>query len=423
MLREVRSFPTLKKEDFLQYTNVREWQEILHCAELLRGKKVVHINATAKGGGVAELLHSVIPYMKALGIRASWYAIDSKKAGSSFFDFTNRLHNSLQGSIRKFSREEWQMYEKVNREIAKDIDAMGYDILVVHDPQPLGALSFCGNHMVGSRAVCVIHIDTTTPDPLVWKKIFGFIHTYDSVIFSNEHFVNGDIAKEKVRIFAPAIDPLAYKQTIVPVKKAREYLARFGVPQIGSLVVQVSRFDIWKNPHGVIEAFWLLEKKHPKGTLAMVGFQEARDNPEAEKVYMDIRGMVGKDPHIFLFFDPKRIGGARNIQEFTVMAQNAADIIVQNSTKEGFGLTVTEAMWKGKAVVGGPATGIQKQIHHDQNGYIANNTKELVERLDFLLQHPKDRKRVGAMAQQSVRERFLMPRYVVDHLKAYTHII
>lgn len=420
MLKEVVIEQKVNKQDFLKFAPAAQKSELLYLGKVLRGKKIVHVNAVSKGGGVAELLKSLIPYMQALDIDASWYAIDAKKAGKSFFAFTNNVHNALQGTTIDFSKEDWANYERVNKDIAKDLDTLDYDVLVVHDPQPLAAITFIQNK---KSAVCVIHIDTSTPDTDEWKHVEKFAKQYQRILFSNLNFVNKSLPKEKVVVFPPAIDSLAYKQKIVSQKKAREYLANYGISKTGPLLVQVSRFDVWKNPHGVVEAFWLLEKKYSKAQLLLVGFQEARDNPQAEKVYMDIRAMAGKDPRIFLFFDPRKIGGAKNIQEFTVMAQNAADIVIQNSVKEGFGLTVTEAMWKGKPVIGGAASGIRLQITHNKNGFIAENTKDLAMYMDFLLSHPKEMARLGKAAKESVRKKFLMPRFVLDHLKVYKELI
>lgn len=409
-----------KASDILSFLGSEQRSELEKLAEQLRGKKVLHVNATAKGGGVAELLKSFIVYAQALAVDASWYAIDSKKAGRAFFDFTNGLHNALQGADLVFSKEEWKLYEKVSKAIAKDIEKIDYDILVAHDPQVLGVARFLKKR---TPQMCVIHIDTSHPNVLAFKQVKEFVLQYDRVLFSNKDFVSGELPEEKIRIVVPAIDPLSPKQNIVPQQKAKKYLADYGIPQEGPLIVQVSRFDVWKNPHGLVEAFWLIQEKHPQTSLILVGFQEARDNPQAEKVFMDIRGMVGKDPRILLFFLPKSIGGIAQIAEFTTMAQNAADIVVQNSTREGFGLTIAEAMWKGKPVIGGPASGVRRQIQDGENGYIAQNTKQLAERLDFLLSHARDRKAIGSAGHASVRKYFLMPRLVLDHLKIYKEVL
>ena len=420
MLEKVRSYEEVRKEDFLEFLGVKQKQELLSYADSLRGKKVVHVNATAQGGGVAELLKSAIPYMRALGVDASWYAIDSDKASKPFFIFTNQLHNAIQGSNAEFSNEDWERYEHVNKQIAKDLAYIDYDILVVHDPQPLACIRFLQKK---KPAVCVIHIDSSNPNAGAWKHIEESIRCYSRYIFSSRDFANANLAEQKIRVFAPAIDPLAPKQDIMSQERAREYLSGFGVLPEGPLLVQVSRFDVWKNPHGVVKAFWLLEKKYPKAQLALVGFQEARDNPQAEKVYMDVRAIVGKNSRIFLFFDPRIIGGVEHILRFTVMAQNAADIIIQNSVKEGFGLTVTEAMWKEKPVIGGPGAGIRKQILHGINGYIAENTKELAECMDYMVSHVGEADRMAKAGKESVRDYFLMPRYVLDHFRVYNDVI
>jgi trehalose synthase len=419
MITQVSPKKRIKSREFLKFLSLAQKRELFLRTKALKGKKIVHVNATAQGGGVAELLQSAIPYMQSLGVDASWYAIDPEKAGKAFFAFTNNLHNALQGSPFECSKNNWKTYEEINKQIAQDLDGMDYTILVIHDPQPLAAVTFLANKR---PAVCVIHIDTSVSNAAAWKKIQPYIALSDRVLFSNKKFVHPSISQEKVRIFAPAIDPLARKQEIVSIEKARAYLSRFGILPDGPLLAQVSRFDVWKNPHGLVHAFELVKKKYPDAQLLLEGFQEARDNPQAEKVFDDIRAMVKKDPRIFLFFDPKKIGGAKNILKFTVMVQNAADIIVQNSIKEGFGLTVAEAMWKGKPVVGGPASGIRKQIVHKKNGYIAQHTKELAKYLDYLLSHPQEGRRIGSAGKESVRENFLMPRFVLDHVKVYKEI-
>ena len=179
--------------------------------------------------------------------------------------------------------------------------------------------------------------------------------------------------------------------------------------------MQVSRFDVWKNPLGVVNAFAIVQKKYPEARLVMLGFNEASDNPLSAGVYNKVAALAKKNKGIFLFFNPMKL----DVLKFTAMAQNAADVVVQNSVKEGFGLTVAEAMWKGKAVVGGPASGIQRQISNGKNGFIARGPEELAKKIIFLLGHSESRKKIGKAARQSVLKKFLFPRFVLDHLKLY----
>ena len=419
MLQKVRTQKKGAAKDFLKFLNADDRKELLRLAGELKGKRVLHVNATPIGGGVAEILQSFIPYLNALGIKSEWYAINSQQVDPAFFVFTKKLHNALQGAPVKFTPKDWKGYEEVNKKIASALSKLKYDILVIHDPQPLAAISFLEDN---KPKILFIHIDTSSSFGPVWGKIAPLVAQYDKIVFSNKDFVHTSLRSPKLHIFPPAIDPLAVKQNIVPRNKARQYLAKFGITPKGPLIVQVSRFDMWKNPLGVVEAFRMIEKKYPKAHLAFVGLREAKDDPEGAIVYEQVKDAVGGDSAISLFFDPKKIGGIEHIAEFTMMVQNAADIIIQNSTREGFGLVVTEAMWKGKAVIGGPASGVRRQITNGENGYIAKNAQELASRMDYLLVHPKERVRIGKAAKESVRKNFLLPRLVLDHLKIYNEI-
>jgi len=421
MIKKVPIKKEIAAKDFLQFLSSQQRTELLAFSKKMKGKKVLHINATAVGGGVAEILQSLIPYLRALGVKSEWYVIDPRAVKPTFFGFTKRLHNALQGSTTQFTAKEWEQYESINKKIAAAIEKKEYDILVIHDPQPLASIQYLKNPSAGGKPkIFFCHIDTSAPFQPVWNKVIPWIVQYDQIVFSNKDFVNASLPFLKLDIFPPAIDPLAQKQTIVQKQKARAYFKNYGVPAKGSLIVQVSRFDIWKNPLGVVEAFLPVLEKYPNTYLALVGLQEAKDDPEGAVVYKEVKAVVGKNPHIFLFHGTR---GIKSIAEFTMMAQNAADIIIQNSTKEGFGLVVTEAMWKEKPVVGGPASGIQKQITNGKNGFITKNSQELTERIAYLLLHPKKRKEMGKAAKESVREQFLMPRLVLDHMRAYNKLI
>ena len=372
----------------------------------------MHINATAEGGGVAEILQSLIPYLRALGIESDWYVINPK-IGGDFFSITNKIHDAMQGAAVKISGKEWKKYERKSKLIAGELDKIDCDVLAINDPQPL--LAGCLSRL-NKRKIYFSHIDTSAVSKPVWKKLFPWIASYHRIVFSNRNFLNSDLPRHKVKTFTPAIDPLAPKQRIVAPKEARLYLKKHaGIPADCPLIVQVSRFDIWKNPLGVIQAFRIVQQTYPETRLALVGFNTAKDNPVSSAIYKDIAAVAGKSRDIFLFFNTR----GRDVLEFTVMAQNAADVIIQNSTKEGFGLVVTEAMWKRKPVIGGSASGIRKQIRNGKNGLVARTPEDLAEKIVFLLAHPEKRRLFGKHARQTVLKKFLFPRLVLDHLKLY----
>lgn len=402
----------VRPRDFLKFMTARQRAGLLRAASYLRGKRVVHVSATPQGGGVAEIMKSLLPYLRSLGVQCDWYVITAR-AGARFFGITNKLHNALQGAPTRLTREEWSEYDRVNRLIAAEFERIDCDVLVVNDPQALASGSWA--HRTKHK-IYVSHIDTSAAFREAWRRVLPFIKTYHRIVFSNRQFVHGSLPPEKVMIFTPAIDPLSPKQAIVSRAAARAYLKRRdALPAQGPLVVQVSRFDMWKNPLGVIAAFRLVEEAYPDAHLVLVGFNEAEDNPIALKVYRDVAAVASRSRHVSLFFDPR----GKNTVEFTAMAQNGADVVVQNSIKEGFGLTVTEAMWKGQPVVGGSALGLRRQIRDGKNGFIVKTQEELARRIVYLLEHPKAKRKMGEAARRTVARNFLMPRLVTDHLRLY----
>jgi trehalose synthase len=389
-------------------------QEILSAAQSLNGLRVVHVNATPRGGGVAEILRSLVPMMRGLGIDASWWALE---ADEGFFTVTKRLHNGLQGKVTSLCRDDIECYWLHNERAASAIEmAFGSaDILVAHDPQVMAIPAFLRN---GTRSVWHCHIDLTAPSEDVQARLLPLTQYYARCLVSMPQYAAG-LPLERTVAFPPAIDPFAAKNRHLPLNEARARLACLGIDCQRPLVTQVSRFDLWKDPLGVVDAYRLVKRQVPELQLALVGALTAMDDPEGAEVWRLVSSYAGDEPDIHIYPQPE-IGG----DEATVNAfQTASNVVVQKSVREGFGLTVTEAMWKGTPVIGGDCGGIRLQIEDGVNGYLVSNAVECAERIVDLLDDPQRAKLMGVAARESVRRRFLMPRLLLDYLRLFQQIV
>lgn len=407
-----------KLEKYKNIVSDSLFEEINTLAKDFKGLKVVHINSTPRGGGVAEVLKSLIPLMKGAGIKAEWYVIPP---GRKFFGLTKELHNTLQGKRVSLSVDFQELYQRYMRKSAKLMLDMEADVWIFHDPQPAGIIQFLANsdfHPVISR----IHIDTSNPDPRAWNFIKKFLIRYDKIIFSTKEFAPKNIPKNKIVIFPPAIDPLIEKNKPIPLSSAKEILESFGINTKKPLISQISRFDPWKDPIGVIRAYRLAKKKIPDLQLALVGLFLAYDDPEATKVFKQVKKEAKGDSNIFLFSTPDQLGSLK-VDGFVNACQTGSDIVLQKSIKEGFGLTVAEAMWKGKAVIGGRAGGIKLQIKDGKNGFLVSNPKEAAKRIIQLIKNPQLAEKLGKAAKETVREKFLIPRLLRDYLKLFKELV
>ncbi|MFH1575481.1 MAG: glycosyltransferase [Candidatus Nealsonbacteria bacterium] len=414
MLQLVQN-PTVQLSAYDNLVSKELLEEIEQISSSLKGLRVFHVNATPRGGGVAEILKSMVPLMNDVGLKADWYTIPPS---SSFFDVTKKMHNALQGGDYKFpfeDRKEYMFHMAKTAELMRD---MKPDIWLIHDPQPAGVVQFLPNFY---PAISHIHIDLTSPNREVWEFMTGFLECYDKVVLSSEDFIKKEI-KEKVVIFSPALNVLNFKNNPLPLKEAKEILRNFDINPEKPLMTQVSRFDPWKDPLGVIDAYYLARKKIPDLQLAMVGLIEAKDDPEAKLVYEKVKEKAANDPNIFLFADPGRLGNLE-VDVFVNAMQVASDVILQKSIREGFGMTVCEAMWKQKPVIGGNVGGIKLQIKDGLNGFLISSSSEAAERTVQLIQNPLLAQKMGQEAKKSVGENFLMLRLLRDYLKLFKEII
>ncbi len=382
--------------------------EIERQAASLRGLRVAHVNATPVGGGVAEILKSLVPLQRDLGLDAHWYVLPPDDA---FFSVTKKMHNLLQGGHGRLSVAERDVYLGYLEKVASRMRAMRADVWIVHDPQPLPLRSLVP---LGGRTIWRCHIDSSTPERSLASELLADICAYDRSVFSLADYIFPGLPARHAAIVHPAIDPLTAKNRPLPRARARRVLGSLGLDPARPLVAQVSRFDPWKNPWQAVDAYRLAKRHIPELQLALVGVFAARDDPEGPKVYRSVRRHAGPDPDIHLYTDPDRVG-ATEVNAF----QSASDVVLQRSSREGFGLTVTEAMWKARPVVATPVGGITVQVKDGQNGYLAGSAEECAQRIVELVTQPRLARRIGRAARDAVRERFLLPRLLRQHLALY----
>jgi trehalose synthase len=356
---------------------------------------VVHVNSTYYGGGVAEILSSLTLLMNASGIRTGWRVLQGRP---DFFSITKKMHNALQGAEIDLTDLKKEIYEEVVYENAMRIH-LDHDLVVVHDPQPLPLIR---HFRKKNPWIWRCHVDLSQPNPALWEYLTPFVEHYDAVIFSLPEYAKNLVTPQ--RFIAPAIDPFAPKNRELSNAEIEERLAHYEIPTDLPIVAQISRFDRWKDPEGVIRAFRLAAKEVP-ATLVMLG-NVATDDPEGQEVFTSLCRCAGERIRILSVQDSALANAL----------QRRAAVVLQKSLREGFGLTVTEAMWKGTPVVGGNVGGIRHQITDGENGFLVNTVEEAADRAVRLLRDPALRLRIGRAAHESVRRQFLLTRLLENHL-------
>src|SRR5918995_167264 len=342
----------------------------------LQGARILHVNAIPYGGGVAEILRSEIPLLRDLGLLADWKLITGDQ---TFFSVTKAIHNGLQGAPRELTHAEQETYLAHSARNAQLIEEE-YDLVVVHDPQPLALLKLHGKGT--ARWIWRCHIDTSEPNLQVWNFLRPYLKGYDATVFTLGSFAPPGIPVERVEIIPPAIDPESPKNFELDARVASRLLRWIGVEVEQPLVTQVSRFDLWKDPLGVIAAYRLVKPEVPGLQLALAGSM-ALDDPEGWEIYRQIRESAKNDPQIHLITN---LTGVGNIEVNAF--QRLSDVVIQKSIREGFGLVVSEAIWKGTPVVAGRAGGIPMQMPEGQGGYLIDNNEECAARIVELLNDP-----------------------------------
>ena len=372
--------------------------QLKRLAKKLNGVRVLHVNSTSKGGGVAEILKWMIPMLRDLEINAEWHVI---KGDRSFFNVTKNFHNALQGQECNINQEDKETYIAHNEKNAAEID-FDADHVFIHDPQPASLIE----HRVNGTWIWRCHIDISQPCQEIWDFLKEYVNRYDASIFSMPEFAQSLPIPQY--LVPPSIDPLSEKNRELTEEEIAKELEELEITHEKPILLQVSRFDRFKDPIGVIKAYKLV-KKREDCTLVLAG-GEATDDPEGPAVLEEVRNYAAEDPDIHILSLPP-------VSDRKINAlQRTADIIIQKSIKEGFGLTVTEGMWKGKPVIGGEVGGIKMQIQNGTNGYLVNSIEGTAYRIRQLLHNPEMAAKMGAYAREYVRHNFLLTRHIRDHL-------
>ncbi len=383
--------------------------QLHRLGDRLTGVRVVHVNSTREGGGVAEILNWMVPLMNELGLDASWEVIEGT---NSFFGITKGIHNGLQGFPVILKKEDWEAYEEVNRRNLERLRPLleVADIVVIHDPQPAALLGMMPNRR--GKWIWRAHIDVSRPFRPVWQALRDYLPGYDASIFSLAQFAQ--LLPHPQFIIPPSIDPLSEKNRDLMDLDLDAVAREYRIDRSRPVIVQVSRFDRFKDPLGVIQAYRLVRQVLPIQLVLAGG--TATDDPEGKEILQEVLAAAEGDRDIHVLLLPPDA-------HHTVNAlQRLADIILQKSTREGFGLTVTEGLWKGKPVIGGDVGGIRLQVISHYTGYLVNSPEGAAHRIRFLLHHRDKYEEMGRTAREFVRENFLLNRHLREYLTLFLYL-
>jgi trehalose synthase len=393
--------------DYTHLTGRGLVDEIKTLAEELEGLKVLHLSATAFGGGVSEILYTLVPLMEDVGIRVEWQVMLGRE---EFYNATKLLHNALQGNPKSLEAEQWEVFERYNELNAREI-AGGWDVIIVHDPQPAAIRRHVPDK--ANTWVWRCHIDLSAPNPDAIERMVPFVKEYDASVYHLDQYVPAGMDGTDVRICPPAIDPLSPKNMALSPEDAAYVCDQFGIDVDRPLICQVSRFDPWKDPIGVIDAYRQVTKEMPEVQLALVGSM-ATDDPEGWEFCNTTMAYADGDPDIHILNNLNNVG-AIEVNAF----QSQADVVIQKSIREGFGLTVSEALWKARPFIGGDVGGIPLQVEDGETGYLVSSPEQCAERALTILAEPDLGKRLGRSGKEHVRQHFLTPRLLRDWLRIF----
>ena len=400
MEKAIFHHPRAKIQDYVPVVGRSAIEELRAIAEQLSGKVIENINSTFTGGGVAEILMRMVPLLNQLGVDARWTTIEGHK---DFFDVTKKFHNALHGRKEDISSEDFSIFMDVNKKNIIELKFQG-DIIFIHDPQPMGLIA--RKKELGGKWIWRCHIDVSNPDKKVWEFLRNFVLEYDAAVFSAPNFTQ----QLPIRQFmiSPSIDPLSDKNKELPSDVIDSVLSKYGLDKDKPIIAQISRFDYLKDPVGVIQAFEMVRKSMDCQLVLAGG--TATDDPESEKVLEEVRERAAGNPDIHILLIPPE-------SDIEINAlQRASTVILQKSIKEGFGLTVTEALWKGKPVVASAVGGIQLQVKNKLTGLLCHSVEGAAYAVKRLLSNKEYAAWLGKNAREHVRQNFLITRHLKDYL-------
>ena len=385
--------------------------DIERLARAVQGARVLHISSTAYGGGVAEMLHTLIPLMRSAGLDANWAIINGN---DEFFTVTKSMHNALQGMDLELTNAMRAAYLHTNVDNAVYFEG-DYDFIIVHDPQPAALRTL--RRADGGKWIWRCHIDLTAANQTYWSFLRPFIEAYDAAIFTMPSYVKNDLHMRTLAFIPPAIDPLSPKNAPMDQTRAAEIVGLYGVDANRPLLVQVSRFDPWKDPLGVIDVYRAVRAEFPGTQLALIGSM-AHDDPEGMEYYQRTKEYAADDPDIHLL---SNLDGVGNVEVNAF--QQAASVVLQKSLREGFGLTIAEGLWKGKPVIGGNVGGIPLQIENGVTGYLVESVEEASVAALEIMRDPQRARHMGELGREVVREKFLTTSNLRNYLRLFNELL
>lgn len=394
-----------------------------NIASSLAGKRVLHVSSSARGGGVAELLRGGCAFERALGIESAWAVIED---AADFFVITKKIHNGLQGAAHMIDSVEQAAYLEIAATLHEQFETIirniRPDLIILHDPQPLPLISQARQH---APVISRLHVDLSTPYKPIAEFLMPMLQQTSGIILSSSNYRSAiePYPKNQTVIIRPAIDPLAEKNSPLDKSLAQSILEKHGIDTAHPFITQVSRFDVWKDPLGAIDAYRIAKQSLPTLQLILAGFIEASDDPEALEWVAKTTSAASGDPDIHIFSDLSQLKHGTSNTLFINAINTLTNCTLQMSRREGFGLTITEAMWKARVVIARPSRGAELQINHGENGYLADTPETVAHHIIETLSDTKKAQALGRAAQESVRAHFLLPHYVRLNCQSYFRTI